>query len=210
MDALLSAFISAYRREDGIVLAELFTPISPTEDQAALHKFYKSTNAVTIESDLRSALIFRNDLSLSKEEAQAWKDFIVVYWTAAGEIVHAFDAQERGTEVEWVRVYKAWWKVADIATRELQNGKFPHWVVPFLPMTGKFAREFARKADNAARVKAANGVVIADALEDDLTEADHNVNLQDAARLANRMFSACLSDRYALTSSVTQKLVLTE
>jgi hypothetical protein len=200
MDALLSNFTSAYRREDGLLLAELFTPISASGDSTALHKFYNSTNVVTIESDLRSALIFRNDLGLSKEESQAWKDFIVVYWTAAGELVHASTTQERGTEVEWVKIYKAWWKVADIATRELQNGKFPHWVVPLLPMTGKFAREFARKADTAARLKAANGTVLGDGLEDDLTEVDHNVNLQDAARLANRMFSACLSDRYVSSS----------
>lgn len=79
--------------------------------------------------------------------------------------------------------------------RGYTNCGFEAWTVPCLYVAGKYIRIFAIKADEAV----GDDTVVASNFEDDFSsEADKNEKLEDAARVLNRMFQICLSDRYEL------------
>ena len=64
--------------------------------------------------------------------------------------------------------------------------------MPCLYVVGKYLRIFAIKADEGPT----NGTGATTNYGDDLeSEAEHNLNLEDAARQLNRIFTLCLSDR---------------
>lgn len=84
--------------------------------------------------------------------------------------------------------------------RGYTNCGFEAWTVPCLYVAGKYLRIFAIKADEGA--SNANGTAsVKNWQEDDLNpEAEKNEKLEDAARVLNKIFTTCLSDRYEFIS----------
>jgi COP9 signalosome complex subunit 12 len=198
MDSLILQFKSAYRQLDGYGIAAVFTPVAPPEDPSRLLAFHRSSNAVTLQNDLRSILLYHDGLNISKQEATAWIDIFSEYWSAIGELLYADESltlQERARDVDWSKVYQTWKRLADTIIRGFQASILPYWGVPLLTVAGKYLRNLALKADESVREKTGN-VTYNEGLQDDLVSAvGKNENLSDAARQINRMFSACLADR---------------
>jgi hypothetical protein len=82
--------------------------------------------------------------------------------------------------------------------RGYTNCNFEAWTVPCLYVAGKYLRVFAIKADESASTT--NGVAAVKSFQDDdfNPEAEKNEKLEDAARVLNKIFTTCLSDRYVL------------
>lgn len=77
---------------------------------------------------------------------------------------------------------------------------FQSWTLPVLYTAGKYLRVFAIKADEEQAAKVGNGAVKMenDGIGDDVTSGgfEKNERLEDAARVINRVFTLCISDRY--------------
>lgn len=77
---------------------------------------------------------------------------------------------------------------------------FQSWTLPVLYTAGKYLRVFAIKADEEQAAKVGTGAVKmeTDGLGDDVTSGglEKNERLEDAARVINRVFTLCISDRY--------------
>src|ERR1700759_1931459 len=120
MESLVSQFKNAYRQRDGYAISTVFTPVAPLEDPTRLRAFYRSTNAVALQSDLRSALLYHDGLDFSKQEATAWIEVFTEYWSATGELLLADETiavHERARDVDWTKVYQAWKKLTDSIIR---------------------------------------------------------------------------------------------
>lgn len=78
--------------------------------------------------------------------------------------------------------------------RGYTNCGFEAWTVPCLYVAGRYLRVFAIKADeNSSNT---NGTAIKSFQDDDFNpEAEKNEKLEDAARVLNKIFTTCLSDR---------------
>ena len=197
MDKLLVRFKEAYSKRDGYGLAAVISPEAPTNDAGQLYAFYRSSNSFAIQNDLRSGLIYHNDIQLSKGEAGAWIDVLAAFWSALGELLSAEEAlnQGKGREVDWTKSYQAWKDVVNSIIRGYTISVFPAWTVPCLYVAGKYLRNLAIKADESTRQKSGN-VVYNEGFQDDIVGAlGKNENLQDAVRQINRIFSLCISDR---------------
>lgn len=87
--------------------------------------------------------------------------------------------------------------------RGYNNCGFEAWTVPCLYVTGKYLRVFAIKADE----ENVNNTGTTTNFGDDFTsEAEKNEKLEDAARVLNRVFQVCLSDRYASDSAFKNRI----
>jgi hypothetical protein len=82
--------------------------------------------------------------------------------------------------------------------RGYTNLGFEAWTVPCLYVAGKYLRNFAIKADESA---AASTSLVTTFQDDFNPEAEKNEKLEDAARVLNRAFNICLSDRYVHAST---------
>lgn len=76
--------------------------------------------------------------------------------------------------------------------RGYSNFGFESWTVPCLYVTGRYLRVFAIKADE----ESGNTADMSASFQDDLvSDSGKNEKLEDAARVLNRIFTLCLSDR---------------
>jgi hypothetical protein len=82
--------------------------------------------------------------------------------------------------------------MANAVIRGYSSGSFEAWTVPCLYVTGKYLRIFAIKADESAGSNVDNAL---DFQDDFNPDAGKNQKLEDAARVLNRMFQLCVSDR---------------
>ena len=83
--------------------------------------------------------------------------------------------------------------MANELLRGYNNAGFEAWTIPCLYVTGKYLRIFAIKADSELEKSVAFG---ADFQDDFDPEGGKNDKLEDAARVLNRMFQSCITDRY--------------
>lgn len=95
-------------------------------------------------------------------------------------------------QVSWVKVYEAWKEMANALIRSYQNAGLEAFTVPCLYVAGKFIRIFAIKADESVSNSADS---MTNYQEEINPESEKNEKLEDAARLLNRIFNICLSDR---------------
>ena len=94
-------------------------------------------------------------------------------------------------QVSWTKVFNAWKEFSLALIRGYTNFGFEAWTVPCLYVAGKYLRIFAIKADkDAATTTALTN------FDDFNPEDGQNQNLEDAARILNRVFQTCLADRY--------------
>lgn len=76
--------------------------------------------------------------------------------------------------------------------RGYTNCGFEAWTVPCLYVAGKYMRIFAIKADETASTNTVSFNNYQDEINPD---SEKNEKLEDAARVLNRIFNICLSDR---------------
>ena len=193
MDALFQDFKQAQVIGSGPLLATTITPISPSTDPSRLRNFYNDSSSFSITGDIRYSILDhkQTDLRFSKTEGNAWVDLYVAYWKAVGEIL---EAESEGPDFVWTNTYEAWKEVANVLIRGYTSGCFGAWTVPCLYVAGRYLRIFAIKADASSKEGISNGHAM---FQDDIVaENGGHEKLEDAARILNRIFTLCISDRY--------------
>jgi hypothetical protein len=194
MDAVLAIFREAYAEENGYKLSESITPVPPANDAGLLYGFYRSTSAYELQGDLKAGILYKSDLRLQQQEAKAWIELYTAYWRAIGELLAVEESMNQGKSADWKKVYDAWKEVLNALLRGYQSQLFAAWTIPCLYVAGKYLRNFAIKADEQEKSSDAN-LTFNEGFQEELG-GGKNECLQDAARQVNRIFSACISDRY--------------
>ncbi len=187
---LANEFRHAYSIASGPALAAVLTPIATQNNPDRLRSFYQHTNIQYITKDLTSSLFHGKNLKVPKPEQTAWVDIFAAYWEAVGEVLKC---EGRHPGASAVALFTAWKKVANALIKgySTSNG-LPAWTLPCLYTVGKFLRTFAIKADLEVASQGSSGF----GFQDDLAvDVEKNANLEEAARIMNRMFTLCLSDR---------------
>lgn len=194
MDILFRTFREAHIRCSGPLLATTITPVAPADNPNQLRAFYYGSNLFSIAADIRSGLLAHSntDVRFVKAEGNAWADLYVAFWKAIGELLDV-----ENPNVGWVKVYEVWKEVANVLIRGYSNAGFQAWTVPCLYVAGQYLRIFAIKADESARGSSQElGFGTAGFQDDVVREFSKNERLEDAARVINRIFTLCISDRY--------------
>ncbi|OKL59401.1 Protein CSN12-like protein [Talaromyces atroroseus] len=189
-------FKAAFALQSGPLLAAVFTPESPPEDPYRLEDFRNFSNPVNAEGDIRRYLLQdkHTGVKLNKPQGHAWVNVVNAYWAAIGELNKAY---VYGT---WLKALEAWKEFVNHVIRGYSNNHFPAWTIPLLYVAGKYLRAFAMKAD--ASVASQNDGGFGNGFQEDVvSNNDKNANLEDAARIINRMFTLCLGDRAPIEES---------
>ncbi|EPS27972.1 hypothetical protein PDE_02917 [Penicillium oxalicum 114-2] len=193
---LASDFQHAYSIASGPALAAILTPIATASNPQRLRSFYKNTNAHHPDKDIKTHFCWGKDFRLPKPEQAIWVDIFTAYWGAVGELLEYEDGTPGSSAVE---IFTAWKKLANALIKGYagSNG-LPAWTLPCLYTVGKFLRTFAIKADLEVAARGSSGFDFQDDLSVDV---EKNANLEEAARIINRMFTLCLSDRAPIEES---------
>ena len=197
MDFLVLDFHVAQRGGKGHLLSTTLLPESPQDDPTRLKRIFSASNLHDIESDLRSSLLTtRSGLNMTRAEGNAWVDLYASYYRTVREIVYY--SEGRGTS-DHTSIYDAWKEMTNVLIRGYSSGHFQAWTIPCLYVAGKYLRIFAIKADEHAR--SGKPVTYGSSLSDDIDSSiNKNEKLEDAARVINRIFQLCISDRYVAIS----------
>ncbi len=196
MEVIFRDFKQAQLIGSGPLLSTTLSPIPPPTDPDRLSNFYRGSNSFSIQSDIRYGILHHanTDIRFSKPEGNAWVDVYVAYWKATGELLAVEDHPPKGN---WTNVYIAWREVANALIKGYSATLFPSWTLPCLYVVGRYLRIFAIKADSQARAK--GGLTFSAGLQEDaMGDFGKNENLEDAARVINRIFQLCISDRYVM------------
>lgn len=195
MDALFDDFKQAHHQVSGPLLATTITPFAPASDPIRLRKFSRETNDYSIATDVRYQIThYDRSVQIKKQEANAWIEVYIAFWKSLGPILESEDDSARAN---WSRIYERWKDVTNALIKGYSAGHFEAWTVPCLYVVGKYLRAFAIKAD--ANSKATNGglQMKTGGFGDDIaSDVGKNEKLEDAARVINRIFTLCISDRY--------------
>ncbi|CAI7633035.1 unnamed protein product [Penicillium pancosmium] len=196
MGTLATEFRIAYNNGSGPGLAAVLTPIPTRDDPDRLLSFYNFSNPAYLTKDLNSSFFHGKNPRVPKAEQHAWVDIFAAYWEAVGEILKS-EAGHPGASA--VAIFNAWKKVANAVIRgySVQSG-LPAWSLPCLYTVGKYLRTFAIKADLQVASQGSSGL---DFQEEVAADFEKNATLEDAARVINRMFTLCLSDRAPIEES---------
>ena len=192
MENVLQIFKHAYHIKSGPLLSTTLDPSVPPSDPQQWVNFYKSANASSISQVLRSAFASRSygEPRLSKSECNAWIEIYIAHWKAIGQIL----AAERAYQPRWNEVFEAWKEVANVVIRGYNAASFEAWTVPCLYVVGRYLRVFAIKADETTQKSGSTDA--GKVLQDDMvSELSANEKLEEAARVINRIFTLCISDR---------------
>ncbi|KAE8351170.1 hypothetical protein BDV28DRAFT_137713 [Aspergillus coremiiformis] len=197
MTSVFEDFEQGQRIGSGPRLAAALTPVAPAEYPERLQSFYRFSNAARVSSDLRYSLFQANGLKLPKQEQNAWIDIFSAYWAAVGEITKFADSPSTAS---WVKVFNFWKSLANVLIRGYSNFGLQAWTVPCLYVVGKYLRSFAMKAD--AELSSQDAVAFGDNFQDDIAaDFGKSAKLEESARIINRMFTLCLSDRAPIEES---------
>ena len=193
MDVVFEDFQQAHMLRSGPLLATTITPTAPLDDPTRLRRFFNSSSTFAIQQDIRAGLLAHSntELRFTKPEGTAWVDVYVAYWKAIGELLALSD----GLRESYAKLYEAWKDVANALIRGYTNAGFESWTIPCIYVTGRFLRTFAINADDQS--KDSNSGKFSAGLQEDIAgELGKNEKLEDAARIINRIFTLCISDRY--------------
>ncbi|KAL8788201.1 MAG: hypothetical protein Q9195_007416 [Heterodermia aff. obscurata] len=194
MDALFHDFKQAHYIRNGPLLADTLSPIALPRDPNRLRVFHGQSDDYSIGSDVKyQVLHYDKSIDITKAEANAWVDIYIAYWKALGPIL---DAEIMSSEADWSKIYDSWKDVANSLIKGYSSGNFPSWTVPCLYVVGRHLRIFAIKADESARVAGGGVQMKTGGFQDDIaSDIGKNEKLEDAARVINRIFTLCISDR---------------
>jgi COP9 signalosome complex subunit 12 len=194
MDNVFVDFREAHQIWSGPHLATTLLPINPDSNPNRLISFYRDSEESKIQADIRYHV---NAIRLSNAESKAWVDVYIAFWKALGELLPAEKLMRggRGTDADWISVYEAWKELSNALIRGYTNGGFQAWTVPCLYVAGKYLRIFAIKADEQSTRKKGVNTFTSGFQEDVVGDLGKNEKLEDAARVINRIFTLCISDR---------------
>ena len=198
MDTLARDYHHALQTFNGHLLAATISPIAPPHYLNRLDAIFHASNSASTQQDVSYALTKHAHRSITKEDRQTldcWTEIYVAYWHAAGAILAA---QSPDTiKPDWGKVYETWKDLANAVIRGYSNGFLENWTLPVLYIVGRHLRVFAIKADDSKKSIEGEASFNTDGLQDDIAgDFGKNQNLEDAARVVNRMFTLCISDRY--------------
>ena len=197
MDAIFDDFARAQNNEKGYDLANTIRPEPPKTDAARLYNFHRSTNAYSLQTDLKYKLQYNPDLKLPKPEINAWIEVFTVYHNFIGGLLAAEEVQNAGARnADWSAVYEGWKEVVNALLRGYTSGAFEAWTIPCLYVAGKYLRVFAIKADDSLASQRDSGMAFSAIEEDAFGTGSKHEKLEDAARQINRIFGMCITDRY--------------
>ena len=205
MEVLFRDFQSSNSEQSGPGLAATISPIAPPNYLNRLDAIYKDSNVATVSRDVAFGLTKSAHAAIQypNPEIDTWTEIYSAYWYAVGAILAAEHAEQNASQSDWLRVYMAWKDLSNAIIKAYSSGVLENWTLPVLYMAGKHLRTFAIKADASA---GSNGNAIynsGDLQEDIAGDFDRNKNLEDAARVINRMFTLCISDRYVVMQSIS-------
>ncbi|KAJ5086002.1 PCI/PINT associated module [Penicillium argentinense] len=184
MSFLPDEFRTAYSNRSGPNLAALLTPIATPNDPDRLRSFHNFSNADYVKEDLGACLFKNKKPRVSHAEKNAWVDIFAAYWEAVGELLE-LDIPNLG--VTPVTIFVAWKKVANALIRGYSaSSGLPAWTLPCLYSVGKYLRIFAINADLHVASQESSAL---DFQEDVAADSEKNANLEEAARVINRMFT---------------------
>jgi hypothetical protein len=193
MESLLHDFHAAYMQRSGPMLAATLTPAPPVHENDRLVRFYHSSNEYSITQDIRSKLFHTTGVDraqFSKGTSTAWVAVYTAFWKANATLVHSTE----NIRHDWSATYRAWKDLTTALNKGYNDGWFESWTVPCLYVVGRYLRIFAIKADDQTRATA--GLTFDPSGQEDHTnDCSRNSYLEDAARLINRIFMLCMSDR---------------
>ncbi len=196
MEVLCREYWHANLEGSGPLLADTISPIAPPSYLNRLDAIYHDTNAASINRDISYSLTKTANAAIQypNPEISSWTEIYSAYWYAIGAILAAEHAKVRP---DWTKVYEAWKDVANTVIKGYSSGVLDAWTLPVLYTAGKHLRIFAIKADENAKASGGGAAFNVGGLQDDI-EGDFGKNekLEDAARVINRMFTLCISDRY--------------
>lgn len=196
MEVLCREYWHANQEGSGPLLAATISPIAPPSYLNRLDAIHHDTNAASISKDISYSLTKTANAAIQypNPEINSWTEIYSAYWYAIGAIIAAEHAT---TRPDWTKVYEAWKDVANTVIKGYSSGVLEAWTLPVLYTAGKHLRAFAIKADENARASGGDANLNAGGLQEDV-EGDFGKNekLEDAARVINRMFTLCISDRY--------------
>ncbi|KAL6713784.1 COP9 signalosome (CSN) subunit [Lecanora helva] len=200
MEVLCNDFWSACNNGSGPELAATISPIAPPIYLNRLEAIYKNTNAATVSTDIGYRLIksARTSIQIPNPEIDTWTEIYSAYWYACGNILAAERASSRP---DWAKVYQSWKDLANVVIKGYTSGALEAWTLPVLYITGQHLRVFAIKADDSAQATGEDSSFRNDVLQEDIASGSKNEKLEDAARVINRMFTLCISDRAPLEES---------
>ncbi|KAK4692751.1 COP9 signalosome complex subunit 12, partial [Lecanoromycetidae sp. Uapishka_2] len=198
MEVLFRDFQAANAEMSGPLLAATIAPIAPPNYLNRLDAIYKASNADSISRDVAFGLTKSAHAAIQfpNPEIDTWTEIYSAYWYAIGGIIAAEQATSRP---DWQGVYNAWKDLANTVIKGYSSGVLEAWTLPVLYIAGKHLRIFAIKADESAGGDTAFKI---EGLQEDIAgDYGKNQQLEDAARVINRMFMLCHSDRAPLEES---------
>ncbi|KAI9853107.1 MAG: COP9 signalosome (CSN) subunit [Thelocarpon superellum] len=205
MNEIFEEFREAQTLGSGPMLAGTLEPLAPLSSPNRLVAFSRSTNHVEVQADFRMQIVSTPYASfrLSKAEGSAWVEIFVCYWKAMHELVTGTEAGHSTKDggSNWSKIYELWKDMTNALIRGYSNAGFEAWTVPCLYVAGKHLRVFASRADEEARSKKGNVTFSAGYQDDAVEDTGKNDKLEDAARVLNRIFTLCISDRAPLEES---------
>ncbi|KAI9794018.1 MAG: COP9 signalosome (CSN) subunit [Peltula sp. TS41687] len=211
MDRIFTDFSRAQEYGSGALLSRTLLPFADAQDPDRLVAFYTGTNKFNVTSDIHSQILYNPyaGYRVSKSEAEAWVEVYVAYWRAIGEILVAEDAIAKGNNqdndaaaADWGAVYGLWKDMSNALIRGYTTGQFQAWTVPCLYVAGRYLRIFAIKADEQIARMGGDQMNYDSGYGDDvMANLGNNEKLEDAARVINRIFTLCISDRAPLEES---------
>ena len=192
METLFYDFRQAHLLGSGPLLSSTLVPIAPAEDPNRLRRFSRSSTSASIAADIRAGILYKdNSFRISKQEGSAWVDVYASYWRAINEIV----ALSEGIKSDHNRTYESWKELTNCLIKGYSSSLFGAWTVPCLYVVGRYLRIFAIKAD--ATEQNVKPLMFDAGLQDDVaSSAKKSDKLEEAARIINRIFTLCISDRY--------------
>ncbi|KAL9128238.1 MAG: hypothetical protein Q9217_003054 [Psora testacea] len=203
MDPLARDHHHALKTFNGHLLAATISPIAPPHYLNRLDAIFHASNYASVPQDVSYALTKHAHRSITKGDRQildTWTEIYVAYWHVTGTILAARSPD--ATRPDWAKVYEAWKDLANAVIRGYTNGILENWTLPVLYMAGKHLRIFAIKADKSKSNLEGELSFNMDGLQDDIAgDFGRNGKLEDAARVINRMFTLCISDRAPLEES---------
>ena len=211
MEVLFRDFQHANHEGSGPLLAATISPIAPSNYLNRLEAIYRDSNAASITRDISYGLTksAKAAIQYPNPEISAWTEIYVAYWNALGEVLAT---QDLSSKPDWNKVYEAWKDLANTVIKGYSSSVLEAWTLPVLYTAGKHLRVFAIKADETARASGSSVDFNTGGLQEDIaSDFGKNEHLEDAARVINRMFTLCISDRYVDTiSSINVELDLFE
>ena len=204
MDIVFRDFQQAHLIGSGPLLSTTIIPVAPPNDPRRLHNLFSTSSSFSIQQDIRFGILSHanTELRFSKPEGNAWVDVYVAYWKAIGELI----ATEDASKADWGKVYEAWKEVTNALIKGYSNAGFQAWALPCLYVAGRYLRIFAIKADE--NTKSNDGITFSAVNPDDVVgDIGKNEKLEDAARVINRIFNLCISDRYVAYNQYSLRIL---